>query len=144
MFSGISRIKTLLDTMARPKKEINWEVVEKRMEAGCSAKEIAGALHVEINTFYDRFKEEFGLGFADFADKFYDGGDANIRYTQYMKALSGNVNMLLWLGKLRLGQKEPDVSSLNPVNQPDIDKDHYIMQLEHEIAQFRGQSVGGK
>jgi len=93
--------------VARPKKEIDWDIVEKHMEAGCSAREIAGALAIEINTFYDRFKEEYGSSFGDYAGEFYKGGDANLKYMQYIKALSGNVNMLMWLGKIRLGQREP-------------------------------------
>jgi hypothetical protein len=117
--------------MARPLKLINWDIVEKKMEAGCTAKEIAASIPVEINTFYDRFKIEFGEGFADYADQFYEGGNANLKFTQYMKALSGNVPMLLLLGRERLGQgkeeivKSPyeDVLSLN----------HIIMMLQAQL-----------
>jgi len=78
--------------------------VERQMQAGCTAKEIARSISVEINTFYDRFKEEYGKGFADFADSFHSGGKGNIRLAQYMKALQGNVPMLMLLGREWIGQ----------------------------------------
>ncbi len=97
--------------MGRPKKEIDWKIVEKKIEAGCSAKEIAGSM-CNIDTFYDRFKEEYGKSFSDYSDDFYYEGDGNIRFTQYMKALSGNINMLTLLGRERLGQgKEQEKNS---------------------------------
>lgn len=97
--------------MARPKKDINWDIVEKKMEAGCSAREIASGV-CDIDTFYDRFKEHFGKSFSDYSDDYYSAGDGNIKFTQYMKALSGNTNMLTLLGKERLGQgKEQEKQS---------------------------------
>lgn len=118
--------------MARPKKPINWDVVEKRMEAGCSAKEIAASIPVEINTFYDRFKEEFGCGFGDFADTFCSAGDGNLRYTQYMKALSGNLNMLMFLGKERLGQGKDEVMK-SPYEET-LELRHENMILRNRLA----------
>lgn len=101
--------------MARPLKAINWDQVKERMEAGSTAKEIAGFLDVEINTFYDRFKLEFGCGFADYADSARSSGFSQLKWIQYKKALSGNAQMLIWLGKNWLGQKDRDEEkSLSP------------------------------
>jgi hypothetical protein len=94
--------------MARPKRVIDWNVVEQRMEAGSPAKEIAATLRIEINTFYDRFKKEYGCGFADYADDFHSAGKSNIRHIQYLKALEGNIPMLQILGKHWLGQNDKD------------------------------------
>ena len=116
--------------MARPKKEINWDVVEKRMEAGCSAKEIAGAHHIDLDTFYSRFKQEYGCSFSDYSDTFYEGGDGNIRYTQYMKALSGNTHMLDLLGVERLGQGSP---------KKDIPKNDELLAYRHENMLLRAE-----
>ncbi len=89
--------------MARPKKEINWDLVEKQMEAGLTAKQIAhGKIH--ITHFYDRFKEHFGCDFANYASESYERGDGFIKFTQYMKALAGNIPMLTLLGRERLNQ----------------------------------------
>lgn len=130
--------------MARPPKPINWELVEKRMEAGSNAKEIAGSLHIDINTFYDRFKLEYGKSFADFAEKSYEAGNSNIRLTQYVKALAGNTNMMVLLGKERLGQGKEEVK-VSPY-QGDIDKEHENMCLKAQIEflkeQLKTQSLG--
>lgn len=89
--------------MARPPKEINWDIVEKKMEAGCSAKEICANL-CDLDTFYRRFKEKYGKSFGDYSVDLYSIGDGLIKFTQYMKAISGNIPMLQLLGKERLGQ----------------------------------------
>lgn len=94
--------------MGRSPKEINWDIVEKKIEAGCSAEGIYGNL-CHKDTFYTRFKEHFGENFADFSTRVRSVGHENIRFTQYMKALAGNTNMLTLLGRELLGQgKEPE------------------------------------
>ncbi len=94
--------------MARTPKEIDWNKVKTRIEAGNSAKSIAFAHDINIDTFYDRFKKEFGCNFSDYSDPAKETARDNIEYVQYQKALSGNDRMLIWLGKIKCGQKEPD------------------------------------
>lgn len=96
--------------MARPEKTINWDLVEEKMQAGCSAKEIYGELHISDETFYNRFKSEYGESFSDYLDKFHSVGKGNIRHMQYTKAKEGNIPMLIWLGKTWLGQKEAEIA----------------------------------
>lgn len=123
--------------MARPPKPINWDIVEKRMEAGNKARDIAMAFNIDINNFYDRFKKEYGCSFGDYAQPSLELGKSNILYTQYMKALAGSVPMLTWLGKVICGQREPELLSSTPPLQNEIDKDHIIMTLQHQIAELR-------
>lgn len=122
--------------MGRPKKEINWDIVEKKMEAGCSAREICGGV-CEINTFYDRFKERYGKGFADFADDYYSIGEGNIKFTQYMKAISGNIQMLSLLGRERLnqGKEQEKISPYEDI----LALRHENMMLKAQIQQQNGQ-----
>lgn len=120
--------------MARPLKNINWDTVERRMEAGCSAKEIAGGLLIDINTFYERFKKEFGMGFSDFADSFKSSGVANIRFRQYMKAMEGNVEMLKLLGREWLGQGKEELEK--PTNDLFNDISHENMILRAKLAKI--------
>lgn len=126
--------------MSRPPKPINWDIVEKRIEAGNSAKTIAKAFNIDITNFYDRFLKEFGVNFTHYANQVPEMRDNNIEYTQYMKALSGNVQMLIWLGKVWCGQKEPNILSATPENQDDIDKDQIIMQLQHKLSELDGNA----
>jgi hypothetical protein len=123
--------------MARPKKEINWDIVEKRMEAGNSAKKIAKHLRIDINTFYDRFKKEYNCCFADFADGITECGIGDIEFTQHMKALQGNVTMLMYLGKVKCGQKEPEQSTLLAPHQDMLELRHENMLLKAEIDKIK-------
>jgi hypothetical protein len=124
--------------MARPLKEINWDVVEKKMEAGCSAKEIYGNL-CDADTFYRRFKEHYGKSFADCTDQYYSIGDGLIKFTQYMKAISGNIPMLQLLGRERLGQGKEQEKL--PSNDEIRQLEHKNMLLEYELMKMR---QGGK
>lgn len=120
--------------MARPKKEINWDIIEKRMEAGCTAKEIWG--DGDMDTFYRRFKEHFGKSFGDYKDEYYSVGNGNLKFTQYMKALAGNTNMLTLLGRERLGQGREEEIKKSPYDD--------IIELRHENMLLRAQLENNK
>jgi len=126
--------------MARPLKEINWDLVVKKMEAGCSASEIYNSPDISLSqdTFYDRFKAKFECGFSDYSSKYHEGGKGNIRFTQYIKALKGDTKMLTLLGEEWLGQGK--IKEETPKNQHDIDKDHRIMELENQLAIERAKN----
>ena len=96
--------------MGRPKKEINWKIVEAKMSAGCSAEEIYNDpdTMMDKGTFYDRFNEEYGESFSTYSHKLHSNGKGNIRFMQYQKAMKGNTTLLILLGKHWLGQKEQE------------------------------------
>lgn len=127
--------------MARPKKEINWDIVEKRMEAGNTAKQIAKHLRIDIDTLYDRFKEEYKCSFSDYSVGMTECGEGDIVFTQHMKALQGNVTMLMYLGKVKYGQKEPETAMTSAPNQVQIDQSHRIMELEYQLEQEKVKNV---
>ena len=127
--------------MARPKKEINWDLVEKRAEAGCSGVEIAGTLRIEENTFYWRFKEKYGKSFQDYKGALYEAGDANIRSAQYIKAISGNVPMLTLLGRERLNQGKDEEIKKSPYEDI-LDLKHENMMLRDELRKFLDKESG--
>ena len=99
--------------MARPLKDINWAEVEKRMEAGNSAKQIASACRIDEDTFYIRFKKEYGCGFQDYSGHYSQCGYGNVAFMQYMQAMKGNTNMLTLLGKEWLGQGKNENNDTN-------------------------------
>lgn len=122
--------------MARPQKDIKWEAVLARMQAGNTAKQICQAHHLDSDTFYKRFKQEFGCSFGDYSAPERDLGHGNVAYVQYTKALQGNTAMLLRLGEEWLGQGAPKPPTV-AANQPTIDYEHIIMALENEITNLR-------
>lgn len=97
--------------MARPPKPIDWNRVEKKMEAKCTATEIAGSFHMDLETFSNRFKAEYGKNYTDYLATFHNGGKANLKERQYAKAMEGNAQMLIWLGKQWLAQTETEQAS---------------------------------
>lgn len=123
--------------MARPLKEINWDVVEKQIEAKCTAREIAALCRIEINTFYDRFKLEYGKSFADYADDLYCGGIGYQKYITHLRALSktGSVQLLIRYNEERLGWGK--TTEIKPPNDDEIDKDHIIMLQANEILELK-------
>ena len=115
--------------MARPEKDIDWKLVEKKMEAGCTATEIAGGFHMHIETFSNRFEKQYGCYFTEYKAKFHshDGGKGNIKFRQYAKAMEGNTQMLIHLGKHWLGQKDNDTD--NVITPEIVEKFTLLMNL---------------
>jgi hypothetical protein len=120
--------------VGRTKKEINWDVVEKKVEAGCSAAEIYEFI-CHRDTFYDRFKEHFGENFADYSTRVQRVGPGNVKYLQYMKMLSGNIPMMQLLGREWLGQGKEEVKA-SPLDES-IAIRHENMMLRAEIDKLK-------
>lgn len=133
--------------MARPLKEINWDVVEKLIECGCSGVEIAAKCRIRSDTFYIRFKQEYGCSFQDYRVEGQEGGLADLRSMIHAKALNnkapGNSNLLIFLARCRLGMREPDIIQAVAANQQHIDQTHTIMRLEHKITELEAE-LGNK
>jgi len=126
--------------MARPRREINWDVVEKLIECGCTGMEIAAKFKLDPDTFYDRFRKEYDMRFADYSGAASECGKAELRSMLYAKALNnkapGNSQLLLFLARCELGMREPELTSIMAANQPQIDQTHEIMRLQHRIAEL--------
>ncbi len=134
--------------MARPLKEINWDVVEKLIESGCSGIQIAGKFKIDTDTFYTRFKKEYGVRFSDYSVISSECGKADIRSMLYAKAINnkapGNAQLLMFLAKCELGMREPDNIQTLAANQQQIDQMHMLMQLQHENEELKKQLNANK
>lgn len=125
--------------MGNYKKEINWDMVELYLKAGCSQVKIAECFHVHRDTLRERAEEKYGKEWSAFSASLHSEGEALIEAAQYQKAMKGYWPALQWLGKVRLGQREPESTLLVAANQQHIDQSHRIMELEHEIAELKAQ-----
>lgn len=91
----------------RPKKEIDFKILEGMCGVQCTLKEIASCFNCSEDTIERRCKEETGLRFADFYKKHQSSGKISIRRAQYKLAVENlNPSMLIWLGKQYLDQKD--------------------------------------
>lgn len=90
----------------RKKIEIDWHEFDKLCQLQCSLREIASWFECSEDTIERRVKEVHSIDFADYFDQKRGKGKIALRRKQYEVALSGNVTMLIWLGKQYLGQSD--------------------------------------
>ena len=92
--------------MARPRKEVSWEDIDKLCALQATEEEIAQFCEVSVDTLYRRCKEEHGVSFAEYFDQKRGVGKISLRRSQWQLAQKGNATMLIWLGKQYLGQRD--------------------------------------
>lgn len=102
--------------MARPRIEIDWETVRKLCAMQCTGEEIASFLSIDYDTLQRAVKREYKMSFAEYFKKHSANGKISLRRKQYEVAQSGNVPMLIWLGKQYLDQKDKQEHSGDPNN----------------------------
>jgi hypothetical protein len=101
--------------MARGPKPINWKEVEFAMMCSENQAEIAASQGVCTRTLQTRFEEEYGIDYLVYCAQLHKKGDILLREAQMKTALKGNSNMQMFLGRVRLGQKEAEESKGNTV-----------------------------
>lgn len=87
--------------MGRPKKIIDLEQIREMASEFCTQEEISRDMGFSRSLFLRR---------KDIKDAYESGmlsGRASLRHYQFLLARSGNYQMLIWLGKQYLDQKEP-------------------------------------
>lgn len=82
----------------RPLKQITDEQVYKLGLIHCTVDEIAAHLDCHKSVIYDRFSEALQRGHRD--------GQQSMKRKMHEIAMNGDVKMLIWLSKQRLGYKD--------------------------------------
>jgi hypothetical protein len=90
----------------RPRKELIWSEVDKLCGIHATRREIADWFECSEDTVDRRCIEEFGITFAAYYEQKKTPGKISLRRKQYDTAMSGNIAMLIWLGKQWLGQTD--------------------------------------
>ena len=96
-----------------PLLPINWDEVDKFLQAGCSGAQVASAIGVSADTLYRRCQKERGASFSAVLQEKRAKGEAYIRLKQFSVAMKGDRGMLIWLGKQWLGQRDRPVAESN-------------------------------
>jgi hypothetical protein len=90
--------------VGRPKKPITAKAVFELARIDCSYAEMAAVLGCDQATLTRNFAQAIQRGRKD--------GRKSLKRAQFIKAVDGgNPQMLIWLGKVRLGQKDPNAPS---------------------------------
>ena len=90
----------------RPAALIDWKAVDRLLQAGCTATQIASRFGITPDTLYNRCKTDNKQDFSAYSRQKREHGETLLHEHQFKKAMEGNLSRLIWLGKQRLGQKE--------------------------------------
>ena len=120
--------------MSRPEKPIDWAKVDQLLMAGCTGTEIAPHFDMHYETFYDRVKAKYNVGFTEYCAIKKQQGNSLLKVKQFDVALKGDKTMLVWLGKQRLGQKDAEERLLMP-------NDNQLNILIDEIKSLKDNSA---
>ena len=116
--------------------KIDWKMVDENLEAGCNGTEIAAALGMHPDTFYNKVMSEKGAGFTAYAQEKRASGDKLLKKAQFDTALGRNKEadntMLIWLGKQRLNQREPDQPVKEIPNDAKNDLEKKLLESEYK------------
>ena len=126
----------------RPEKPIDWELVDKFIESGCNATQIAAHFKMHLQTFLDRVMQKYYMTFTELAAQVAPAGEAHLLLKQHQKALKDNVQMLIWLGKIRLGQREPEPEKKAPPNDALLDNLITQAKAPENIVQVENSDDG--
>ena len=86
-------IKT--QSIGRPKKELDDEVIARLSQIGCTQEEIGSVVGISARTLQRRY--------ADLVYENKNKGKASLRKVLWKKALKGDPKLLIWLSKNELG-----------------------------------------
>jgi len=93
----------------RPKAIIDWNKVDKMLQAHCDGVGIAGLLGVDYKTLTERCMEDKKLHFSEYRQLKQSEGKELLRQKMFGQAMSGDKTLQIWLSKQYLGMKEhPD------------------------------------
>lgn len=89
---------------ALAQQPIDWDYVGKLFEAGCSINEACQYLDLNPTIVYKRCIAELNTTLSEYRDTKIGRGNSLLRLKQFQMAMGGNITMLIWLGRTRLGQ----------------------------------------
>jgi hypothetical protein len=92
--------------MARPKTIIDWNKVDKYLQAQCDGVGIAGLLGIHPNTLYKACDETYKISFSVYSEQKKSEGKELLRAKQFQTAMEGEKTLQIWLGKQYLGQRD--------------------------------------
>jgi hypothetical protein len=90
----------------RPNKDFDKKQFESLCEIMCTQSEICSILGTTDKTLVKWCKRTYKMDFSECFKRFSASGKMSLRRKQFEVARSGNVSMLIWLGKQYLGQTE--------------------------------------
>ena len=100
MKNDINKASDTIQTQSigRPKKELDEDVIAKLSQIGCTQEEIGAVVGISARTLQRRY--------ADLVAENKNKGKASLRKVLWKKALKGDPKLLIWLSKQELGMQD--------------------------------------
>jgi hypothetical protein len=92
--------------MGRPKINIGQGRFEDLCRLLCTQEDISLFFECSVDTIGRWCKDTYGITFAEIYKQKSSTGKVSLRRKQYEVAMTGNVGMLIWLGKQHLDQSD--------------------------------------
>lgn len=102
------------------KKVSSWTTAAKLLAIMCTKDEIAGALGMSAETLDRRCQEDHGVDWAIWARPHQENAKASLRRMQWRNAKKGSDAMLIFLGKVMLGQLDRQEQPNDPGHRTEI------------------------
>ena len=97
----------------RPRKEIDYKVLEEACIIHCTGEECASILDMSYETLDNHLIDAGHGGFLEFYKAHSLTGNVSLRRSQWYKAIEqDNTTMQIWLGKQNLGQSDRTKSEI--------------------------------
>ena len=122
--------------MGKFKKDIDWNLVELYVKAGCKQVDICKSFHIDDETLRSQVKRIYGVEWSTFSGALRSEGRMLIEGQQFQKAMKGYWPALLWLGKINCGQKEPENMQMIPPHEDSLALRHENMILKSQIEKL--------
>lgn len=90
----------------RPRADIDWDEVDKYLQAQCDGASIAGMFGIAPETLYRACQREHNVNFDTYSQQKKSEGKQLLRAKQFEVAMTGDRLMLIWLGKQYLEQSD--------------------------------------
>lgn len=104
--------------MGRPPIEIDWEEFDELLQFQPTLDEMAGWFKCAPRTIENRIRERANMTYCEYKDQKGSPGKISLRRQQYLTAMSGNVAMMIWLGKNWLGQMDRSAVQVTETSPP--------------------------
>ena len=113
--------------MARPRKEIDYAVLDNMCAIQCTGEECAGVLNIDYDTLNAVLKRAGHGCFSEYFAIKRGKGKISLRRAQFKTAVeNNNPTMLIWLGKQYLGQL--DNKNINEGKPPE-EQEHVSFEI---------------
>lgn len=89
--------------MSRPEKPVDWNKVDQYLIGGMTGVEIAAFFDLNPETFYDKVKEKYKVGFTEYCRSKRSKGDGLLKVKSFEKAMNGDNTQLTLNLKNRCG-----------------------------------------